>query len=56
MGARGTNQQITMKYKIKIEKARELADSKYPVYDDLYEQIVEDINVENVIKAVNGFV
>lgn len=46
-----------MKYKITIQQERPSKEAtSYTSFDDIYEQIVEDMPVEEVIKAANGFV
>jgi hypothetical protein len=46
-----------MKFKITIQQARpRKEDSAYDSFDDIYEQIIEDMDCELVIKAANGFI
>ena len=42
------------KYKIEISQLIENQDVKYPTEVKIYEQIVEILDLEAVIKAVNG--
>ena len=46
-----------MKYEITIKKAREVTDEKssYVPLDEIYQQTVEDMDIEAVIKAANKF-
>lgn len=41
-----------MEYKIKVEKITP-REANYPARETVYEQVVEDLDLEKVIKAVN---
>ena len=45
-----------MKYKITIEELIETQDSKYPISTKIFEQVIGDLDIEAVIKAVNKLV
>ena len=42
-----------MKYRIKIEVLTETPEAKYPTYRDVYEQEVDELDVQAVIAVVN---
>ena len=42
------------KYKIEINELKETQDIKYPTEVKIYEQIVEILDLESIIKAANG--
>lgn len=45
-----------MKYRIKIETTEDSTEpNRYPSWNDRYEQIVDDLDIEDVIRAVIGF-
>lgn len=45
-----------IKYKIRVEKITEpIEPDKYEKTEYVYEQVLENVNLKEIIKAVNGF-
>lgn len=44
-----------MPYKVSIEEMRSLPEKSYPETEKVYEQVVVELNIAEVIKAVNQF-
>lgn len=41
-------------YKVTIQVLREKGESGYARYDEVYEQIVDELDIEDLIAVVNG--